>query len=556
MTNVNDIPIHDNDPLKTDYAFLTQLNIDWSPIPAFVRGKQLNNIQIRDHDGGAFLHEVIVGQTNANRRHVCPPQRWHIHPVINYVAWRWFIDRCENVSASKVHQYSTELANSLKQLNITQETSEKEFEKAILSWAQEAFISSLNNDAGHHRQTALRQFLATGQLESEWGFNDEVASCLVGIKTNTRITRGIHVLTLDDVNGPFTKAQRVAIERLLESRQLNTFDEALLRLHRYVGLRPLQTALLRESDLTQKNGEAYLSVPMIKGQYASGRRHPTRVRQYKIPNDVSDVLHRLIIEEQDNLLTCPLTNIETTCPSKRPLFKAVRIRERTLPKDKHDAEYYYHLTPQLISHRFLAISKTKGLITKETDLRTGKEVTKPVRITAYRFRYTVGTLLAQNGFSLRQIAVWLGHRGEESVRFYIKMAQEWWDHDFSLSSSPKQQKAIAALSGALIDKLPKSADGQIASCIAMTGTCVLPPGVTECPYDPMKSCVTCTNRKDTTAITKDRKILVAQAIQANQEELEFWLANSTALAPLGMLTERERLVDAVEVLTSAWRCTL
>ncbi|SFG37122.1 tyrosine-type recombinase/integrase [Neptunomonas qingdaonensis] len=546
------ITIYDTDPLIGDYNALAKLEIDWAPIPATVRGKQLESVQIRTQEGGAFLNEVIVGQANASRRHVCPPQRWHAHPVINYVAWRWFIERCEIVSASKVHQYTVELSDALTQLNVAKNASESVFEKAIRGWARDVFLHSPNTDAGHHRQTALRQFLATGQLESEWGFSDEVASCLLGMKINNRITRGIHVLTLDDVNGPFTQAQRVAIDRFLESRVLNTFDEALLRLHRYIGLRPTQTALLRECDLTEKDGRWHLVIHLIKGKHSTGRRNPNNIRQYKIPDDVAIVLQRLINEEQDNPLTCPLTNIDTTCPTKRPMFKAVRTNDRTLPKDARDAQYYYHLSPQLVSERFYMMSKNHVITTKETDLRTNKKVIKPVRITAYRFRYSVGTHLAQKGASLRQIAVWLGHKGEESVRFYIKMAQEWWDHDFSLSSSPIQQKAIAALSGALVDKLPKSEDGQIAACIAMTGTCVLPPGVPECPYDPMKSCATCSNRRDTSEMTDDTRWLVAQAIKTNQDEFEFWQANSTAQFPLGMLTERERLVDAAEILAEAW----
>ena len=551
MTNLS-VKTNSTDPLSSDYQMLVQLDIDWAAIPATVRGKQLESVQLREFEGGPFLEEVIVGQANANRRHVRPPQRWHDHPVINYAAWCWFVDRCENVSASKAHQYTVELADSLSTLTVQQGASEDAFEKAVRTWAREAFMQAPNNDAGHHRQTALRLFLATGQLEIEWGFSDEVATALMGLRVNNRITRGIHVLTLDDENGPFTAAQRVAINRLLESGQLSLFNEALVRLHRHIGLRPLQTALLRESDLTHKDRVWHLAVPLVKGSYASGRRHKKRMRSFLIPCELGAILQRLIESEQDNPLTCPRSDKNTTCPTMRPLFKAVRTKERTLPRDERDAEYYYHLTPGSISGRFLKITRNHELTTKQTDLRTGKVVEKPVRITAYRFRYTVGTLLAQKGASLRQISAWLCHKGEESVRFYIKMAQEWWDHDFTLSSSAKQQKAIAALSGALVDKLPKSADGEIASCIAMTGTCVLPPGVTECPYDPMKSCATCASRKETNEMTEKTLQIVAQAIHANQAELEFWRANSTAQDPLGMLTEREKLVDTYEVLTEAW----
>lgn len=540
------------DPLSSDYHMLEQLNIDWAAIPDTVRGKQLTTVRIRECENGPFLATVIVGQSNANRRHVRPPQRWHDHPVINYVAWCWFVDRCESLSASKVHQYTVGLTYALSKLTVHQDASENAFEKAVRAWARDAFMRAPNDDAGHHRQTSLRHFLATGQLECEWGFSDEVATTLLGLKINNRITRGINVLTLDDENGPFTAAQRVAINRLVQSGQLSLFDEALIRLHRHIGLRPLQTALLREADLTHKDGVWHLAVPLVKGRYASGRRHKSRVRVFLIPNELGETLQRLIQSEQGNLLICPFTNQDTICQTMRPLFKSVRTKARTLPRDDRDAEYYYHLTPSRISERFLKITKSHELITKQTDLRTGKVEDKPVRITAYRFRYTVGTLLAQNGSSLRQIAVWLGHKGEESVRFYIKMAQEWWDHDFTLSSSAKQQKAIAALSGALVDKLPRSADGEIASCIAMTGTCVLPPGVTDCPYDPMKSCATCASRKNTNEMTEDTRQIVAQAIHANQAELEFWQANSTAQDPLGILTEREKLVDSYEVLTAAW----
>lgn len=541
----------DTDPLEGDYKHLTLLDIDWSPIPATVRGKQLDCVHLREYVDGPMLEEVVIGQSNANRRHVRPPKRWHVHPVINYVAWCWFVDRCETVSASKVHQYTIELVGALKQLRLAKDVSEGHFEGIVRAWALEAFIGAPNSDAGHHRQTAIRQFLSTGQLECEWGFSDEVAACLLGLKINNRITRGIHVLTLDDEYGPYTKAQRVRIEALLKSGELGIEDEALIRLHRFIGLRPLQTALLRESDLGCKGGVWHLAVPLVKGRYASGRRHSSRMREYKIPKDLVGILQQVIEAKRDNPLTCPLSKKDTIDPALRPLFKAGRSKERTLPRDPTDAEYYYHLTPAWISQRFLKMTK-KGLTTKETDLRTGEVIYKPLRITAYRFRYSVGTLLAQKGASLRQIAVWLGHKGEESVRFYIKMAQEWWDHDFSLSASEQQQKAIAALSGALVDKLPKSADGEVVSCIPLTGNCVLPPGVDECPYDPLTSCVGCSSRKDTNEMTEESLKIIAQAIQTNEAELEFWRANSTAQDPLGMLTEREKLVDSFEILSAEW----
>ena len=157
-------------------------------------------------------------------------------------------------------------------------------------------------------------------------------------------------------------------------------------------------------------------------------------------------------------------------------------------------------------------------------------------------------MLAQKGASLRQIALWLGHHGEESVRFYLHMAQEWWDHDFTLSTSELQQKAIANLHGALVDRLPRKSNGEISNCIAATGYCVLPPGVIECPYDPMRSCGSCSNRRDTDVMAAPE--LLEYAIKSNEEEIAYWQANSTASAPLGLLTEREKHADAYSILNA------
>lgn len=372
----------------------------------------------------------------------------------------------------------------------------------------------------------------------------------MGLSRHTRTRRGLYVLTLDDENGPYTSAQRVAIERLLKRRCLKTLDEALIRLHRYIGLRPIQTALLREQDLSQRNGAWYLAVPLVKGRYATGRRHAKRFAEYKLPDDVADALKRLIDEESNNPLVCPMTNSKTLSPAQRPLFKAGRRSETTLPQDIADAEYHHHLTPATISNRFLKISRAHAVVTREADPRSGKTITKPVRITAYRFRYTVGTLLAQKGATLREIAHWLGHKGEESVRFYVQMAEEYWDHDLILSAHPHQQKAIAALGGNVAN-LPTSADGEVAIGIPRTGTCVLPPGVTECPLNPMMSCLSCPSLRDTTNTVDEAQRLIAQAVRDNEAERRFWESNSTCRAPLGMLAEREAILDLSETLARA-----
>lgn len=530
------------DPLFVDYAVLSKYGIDWAPIPYAVPGQAVNEIQIRSNDG-RFLPEIRLGKINDRVKCMALPERWHQDPIINYLSIQWFLSRVSELSPSIVQQSAIGLLDCLESLIVPPNHSEKSFGGAVQTWAVTACLASPNNDYGHKRNGALRSFLEFSAQEIDYGIDDRVATCLIGMSPeHTRKTRGISVLTLDDEFGPFTASQRVAVEKLLQSKRLPVKEEALIRLHRFIGLRPSQTSLLRESDLTEKDNQWSLDVPMVKSKGSAHRRREGQFRTYKIPLDVANALLRLIESGADDLLICPVRKTETKQRASRPIFKSANRKYQCL--DERDAECFWHMGSHELSSLFNTMSGKYALTAMSSDpTKSGPQL---VRISAYRFRYTVGTLLAQKGASMRQIALWLGHRGEESVRFYLHMAQEWWDHDFTLSTSEQQQKAIANLHGALIDRLPRKSNGEMSSCIAATGYCVLPPGVLECPYDPMRSCGSCPNRRDTDAMATPE--LLEAAIKSNEEEIMYWHANSTASAPIGLLTEREKHADAYSIL--------
>lgn len=530
------------DPLHSDYSVLDQYGIDWAPIPYTVPGQAVTEIHIRAQDG-RFLPEIRVGKVSDRVKSIALPQRWHQDPIINYLCIQWFLGRVSEHSPSIVQQTAIGLLDCLDKLIIPVSHSHESFGLVVQQWAVSSCLASTNDDFGHKRNGALRSFLEFSAQEIGYGIDDRIASCLIGLSSeHSRKTRGIYVLTLDDEYGPFTASQRVSIDRLIQSGKLSVKEEALIRLHRFVGLRPSQTSLLRESDLVEEDEQWYLDVPMVKLKGSAHRRRKDQFRRYKIPFEVANALQKLIESEANNFLICPVRKTETKQRSSRPIFKSANRKYECL--DERDAEYFWHMGSHELSSLFNNISNKYALTAVSSD--PTKNVSQPIRISAYRFRYTVGTMLAQKGASLRQIALWLGHRGEESVRFYLHMAQEWWDHDFTLSTSEQQQKAIANLHGALVDRLPRKSNGEMSNCIAATGYCVLPPGVIECPYDPMRSCSSCPNRRDTTVMAVPE--LLEAAIKSNEEEIMYWQANSTASTPLGLLTEREKHADAYSIL--------
>lgn len=532
------------DPMRGDYAILDRYGIDWAPIPYRVPGQAVTEIQIRAQDG-RFLDEIRIGKVCDRVKTIALPQRWHRDPIINYLCIQWFLSRVGELSPSIVQQTATGLLDCLDKLLIPVKHSHESFGRSVQEWAVSSCLASSNDDFGHKRNGALRSFIEFSAQEIGYGIDDRVGSCLIGLSSeHSRKTRGINVLSLDDEYGPFTASQRVAIDRLIQSGKLSLKEEALIRLHRFIGLRPSQTSLLRESDLVEEDHQWYLDVPMVKLKGSAHRRRNGEFRRYKIPFDVANSLLKLIQSNAKNLLICPVRKTATTQPSLRPIFKSESRWYECL--DERDAEYFWHIGAQVVSSLFNTMSNKYALTATSSDAE--KSGQQPIRISAYRFRYTVGTMLAQKGASLRQIAQWLGHRGEESVRFYLHMAQEWWDHDFTLSTSEQQQKAIANLHGALIDRLPRKSDGEMSNCIAATGYCVLPPGVFECPYDPMRSCSSCSNRRDTDVMAAPEQL--EAAIKINEEEITYWQANSTASSPLGLLTEREKHAYAYSILNS------
>ena len=222
----------------------------------------------------------------------------------------------------------------------------------------------------------------------------------------------------------------------------------MVRLAMKFGLRPIQMALLREEDIfyDDKLLAWFINIPRVKGRVAQLRRNPNNFMLRELPNDLADDIQELISSEADRSL-CNLDGIR--CP--RPLFKRNKINKHYL-SDKKLLDYAWHRSSALISGIFnQSISTLIDL--KSAYLKDESGEPLPLKITAYRFRYTLGTRMVLEGKTPEEVAMALDHSTTASVEHYFRYNRDLIDFiDDSFNSSKVMDNAIARWQGYIIDE--------------------------------------------------------------------------------------------------------
>lgn len=251
------------------------------------------------------------------------------------------------------------------------------------------------------------------------------------------------------------------------------------------GLRPIQFALLREDDLFfDESSEAwYLNVPRVKGRTAQLRRNPNEFVTRELPTELAqDILS--LIEEQIEWIE--YDNSDELLP--RPLFKAKELDSVCLAHSKL-VEYSWHRTARSISQMFTkSLPCHLNLYSKYIKDDDGNPL--PLKMNAYRFRYTLGTRMVMEGKTPEEVALALDHSSTWSVAHYFRYNRDIIDFiDDSFEGSKSLKDAVARWQGYLI-----SEDDNIeGSLIKITDVMALGRCLRKslCPYHPTISCYGC-----------------------------------------------------------------
>jgi len=229
-------------------------------------------------------------------------------------------------------------------------------------------------------------------------------------KTNAKKPMKTH----DYKKGPFSDSQlKVIIDSVAiayKEEKVSLSNYLLTFLVAYSGRRPMQISQLEAGDLLAFNGEYFLNIPRIKQR--NGYRK--EFRKLQIPEELFSQLTYLV--EAVNSLVSDTLKIDLSEKQKRKL----PIFINTYPFKKGCVELNMiesgglKLNPYAIT---LKIRNTINRSINEYQAYLGC-------INSRRFRYSLGTKVAQLGYSPSQIANVLDHSSINSVMSYIENTAE------------------------------------------------------------------------------------------------------------------------------------
>jgi len=270
---------------------------------------------------------------------------------------------------------------------------------------------------------------------------EEILSCTVGMQSNSYM----RIYLMDNISGPFTREEMGLIREALDNDNLPIRLDSRVATQLCVewGLRPIQIALLKESDFhyNPQNGVYWLNVPRVK------QKQKTRRGQFK---------RRMLSERLGHLIE---QMIETNQWTKAFFgFNDMPLIQRRFGGLNEDngvssiakesaANPNIHLYPEAKKHFGLHIGQHAILQrVKEVEefLPKSPQTKSRFNLTVYRFRYTLGTASVTQGMSAEEVAERLDHSGPETVKHYFKNTEHLWEVIQSATSARVEQKDFVA----------------------------------------------------------------------------------------------------------------
>jgi len=228
-----------------------------------------------------------------------------------------------------------------------------------------------------NRFSRLRTFYEWGVARQHPDFNGELLRILKAI-TAIGNAKGHHVRFRHPVRGPFSPDELLLVRNAIDAGASSDRDRAILMLHLELGHNPSATARLKNKDLIRYETKAatryQLDVPRVKKRtaYRETKRRP-------IGNKLGVLLERLRIGGLED-----------------PLFHWLPPRS---PEGAVNAAL----------RRF---ARAAGLVSPRTE--------NPLIINARRFRFSIGTHMAEEGASIFHIAEILDHTDTQNVKVYVE----------------------------------------------------------------------------------------------------------------------------------------
>lgn len=225
------------------------------------------------------------------------------------------------------------------------------------------------------------------------------------------------------IRGPFTDAEEMALVRWLHQAYadgtLSLQHYGLLLLLLEFGPRPIELGALRVGDIQVRSGENgcdryMIALPIAKG----GREYRKVFREFDLREDLFALLNKLIEDGQARLSQSWSQAIPPPLAEQIPLFTGWRL------KGAGTCEAFAHRitkTPQTFD---LAVTEYLRETFRRCPVTTGRLDGDLLPLSAYRFRRTFATRLAEAGADDDTIAAAMGHASTWSVRVYTAHTYE------------------------------------------------------------------------------------------------------------------------------------
>lgn len=287
-----------------------------------------------------------------------------------------------------------------------------------------SYRSTLNKNTEWYLGT-IRGFLKKWHELGYDGISDEVVELLDGwtLKGNVK---GDVVKRLDPDKGPLTDIELLAFNegavQAFERGKISISDLAIGLISSNTGRRQVQISHLKIKDLlagkNKKGEDMYLiNVPRAKQRGATFR---SEFKQFAITKELWTILNmqaQLVANRIESLAGFEIKDIDRL---ELPLFPNIskfsshlnltQLRQK-LAKDE------LHIQSSEITHTVKKIANAANIHSE----RTGKAI----EISSNRFRYTMGTRAAREGFGIMVIAELLDHSDTQNANVYIENIPEY-----------------------------------------------------------------------------------------------------------------------------------
>jgi len=239
---------------------------------------------------------------------------------------------------------------------------------------------------------------------------------LLGKWTLSGGERGIPIRSMCPETGPLTDIEMDAVITAATDAygdgDLSLYDTAIMMTVIATGRRPIQITALKIGDLLESSGKYFLNVPRAKQRTDGGWRRT--FKQVPLVEDLWLLLKRqasAVYQEFSRRLDVSLEQMR-----QLPLFPNYAAFDESEDISTQLKRDVLHLRVDALN----AILVRVGLMLNVVSERTGE----PIRMNAYRFRYTLGTNLGREGKGEYVIAEALDHADTQHTGVYVKNLPE------------------------------------------------------------------------------------------------------------------------------------